>query len=342
MKRFIVAGLIFAASLLVIAAGAAGPSGYHLAKTYKVGGEGGWDYLTFDGATGRLFIARATRVMVLDADNGKLLGEIPDTPGVHGIALAPELGRGFTSNGRGNSVTIFDLASLKVLGTVETGKNPDAIAYDPATQRVFTFNGGSHDSTVIDAAKGAVAGMIALGGRPEFAVADGKGAIFANLEDKSEIVAIDSRKLTLTARWPLAPCEEPTGLAIDREHRRLFSGCSNKLMAIVDADSGRLLATLPIGRGVDATAFDPKTALAFSSNGEGTLTVIHEESPKKFSVVENVPTQRGARTMALDPKTHRVFLVTAEYGPSAAGTAENPRPRPTTVPGTFVVLVVER
>jgi DNA-binding beta-propeller fold protein YncE len=280
--------------------------------------------------------------MVLDADSGKLLGEISDTPGVHGIALTPELGRGFTSNGRGNNVTIFDLASLKVLGTVETGKNPDAIVYDPATQRVFTFNGGSHDSTAIDAAKGAVVGTIALGGRPEFAVADGKGAIFANLEDKSEIVAIDSRKLTLTARWLLAPCEEPTGLAIDREHRRLFAGCNNKLMAVVDADGGRLLATLPIGRGVDATAFDPETALAFSSNGEGTLTVVHEESPEKFTVVENVPTQRGARTMALDPKTHRIFLVTAEYGPAPTPTAENPRPRPIIVPGTFVVLVVER
>jgi DNA-binding beta-propeller fold protein YncE len=328
--------------LLALAAGATGPSGYHLAKTYKLGGEGGWDYLTFDAATGRLFIARATRVMVVDAGTGKLLGEIPDTPGVHGIALAPELGRGFTSNGRGNAVTIFDLASLKLLGTVETGKNPDAIAYDPATQRVFTFNGGSDDSTAIDAAKGTVAGTLALGGRPEFAVADGQGPIFANLEDKSEIVAIDSRKLSVTARWPLAPCEEPSGLAIDREHRRLFSGCANKLMAIVDAASGRVLATLPIGRGVDAAAFDPGTALAFSSNGEGTLTVIHEDSPEKFSVVENVPTQRGARTMALDPKTHRIFLVTAEYGPAPAATAENPRPRPTIVPGSFVVLVVER
>ena len=333
---------IFAALLLALAAGAAGPSGYHVAKTYKIGGEGWWDYLTFDGAAGRLFIARATRVMVVDAGTGKLLGEIPDTPGVHGIALAPELGRGFTSNGRGNSVTIFDLASLKVLGTVESGKNPDAIAYDPATQRVFTFNGGSDNSTAIDAAKGTVAGTIALGGRPEFAVADGQGAIFANLEDKSEIVAIDTRKLVVTARWPLAPCEEPTGLAIDREHRRLFSGCANKLMAIVDAASGRLLATLPIGRGVDATAFDPETAFAFSSNGEGTLTVIHEDSPEKFSVVENVPTQRGARTMALDPKTHRIFLVTAEYGPVPATTAENPHPRPGIVPGSFVVLVVER
>ena len=333
---------IFAALLLALAAGAAGPSGYHVAKTYKLGGEGWWDYLTFDGATGRLFIARATRVMVVDAGTGKLLGEIPDTPGVHGIALAPELGRGFTSNGRGNAVTIFDLASLKVLGTVETGKNPDAIAYDPATQRVFTFNGGSDDSTAIDAAKGAVAGTLALGGRPEFAVADGQGAIFANLEDKSEIVAIDTRKLVVTARWPLAPCEEPSGLAIDREHRRLFSGCANKLMAIVDAASGRVLATLPIGRGVDAAAFDPETAFAFSSNGEGTLTVIHEDSPEKFSVVENVPTQKGARTMALDPKTRRVFLVTAEYGPAPAATAENPRPRPGIVPGSFVVLVLER
>jgi DNA-binding beta-propeller fold protein YncE len=328
-------------ALLATCVAAPGP-GYHLLNTYKLGGDGGWDYLTFDGDAHRLFIARATRVMVVDADSGKLLGEIPDTPGVHGIALAPEFGRGFISNGREGTVTIFDLKTLKSLGKVQTGDNPDAILYDPATKRVFTFNGRSHDSTAIDAAKGGVVGTIKLDGKPEFAVSDGKGEIFVNIEDKSELVALDARKLEVKSRWPLAPCEEPSGLAIDLKNRRLFSGCSNKLMAILDADSGKLLATLPIGEGVDATKFDPETNFAFNSCWDGTMTVIREDSPSKFSVAETVPTQKGARTMALDPKTHRVFTVTANFGPPPAPTPENPHPRPTILPDSFVVLVLGR
>jgi DNA-binding beta-propeller fold protein YncE len=280
--------------------------------------------------------------MVLDADAGTLVGELPDTPGVHGVALAPELGRGFTSNGRGATVTIFDLKSLRALGQAKTGTNPDAIVYDPASKRVFTFNGGSADATAIDAASGAVAGTIALNGRPEFAVADGAGRIYVNLEDKSKLLALDSRRPAVVSRWPLAPCEEPSGLAMDVRHQRLFIGCANQLMAVADALSGRIITTLPIGRGVDANAFDPETSLAFSSNGDGTLTVVREESPDKFTVVENVATQRGARTMALDPKTHNIFLVTAEFGPLPAPTPENPRPRPAIVPGSFVVLVFGR
>jgi DNA-binding beta-propeller fold protein YncE len=323
---------------LTRAAEAAG--NYHLIKKAVLGGEGFWDYLTLDSAARRLYISRATRVMVLDADNYATVGEIPNTEGVHGIALAPDLGRGFTSNGRANSVTIFDLKTLKVLGQVKTGQNPDAILYDPATHRVFTFNGRSGDSTAIDAGAGTVAGTIALGGRPEFAAADGKGMVYANLEDKSEVVELDSRALSVKAHWPLAPCEEPSGMAMDREHRRLFIGCHNRMMAVVDADSGRVIATPPIGEHVDANAFDPGTGLAFSSNGDGTLTVVHEDSPVKFSVVANVPTQRGARTMALDLTTHKVFLVTAEFGPPPAATPDQPRPRPTMQPGTFALLVV--
>ena len=318
----------------------AADSGYHVVKTYKLGGEGGWDYLNLDSASRRLYISRATHVIVIDADSGKPVGDIPDTPGVHGIALAPELGRGFVSNGREGTVTIFDIDSLKLIAKVKVGDNPDAILYDPATKRVFTFNGKSQDSTAIDAAKGTVLGTIKLEGKPEFAASDGKGMIFVNIEDKSQLDAIDPAKLEVKSRWPLAPCEEPSGLAIDRKNRRLFAGCDNKMMAVVDADSGKVIATPAIGDGVDATAFDEGTGLAFASCGEGVLTVVREESPSKFNVVENVKTQQGARTLALDEKTHQVFVVTANFGPPPAPTADNPHPRRTILPDTFVVLVV--
>jgi len=279
--------------------------------------------------------------VVIDADTGKSVGDIADTPGVHGIALAPELGRGFTSNGREGTVSIFDIKTLATNSKVKVGENPDAILYDPASKRVFTFNGRSQDSTAIDAATGKVVGTIKLDGKPEFAATDAKGGIWVNIEDKSELVAIDPNKLEVKAKWPLAPCTEPSGLAIDRKKRRLFAGCDNKMMAVVDADSGKVLATPPIGDGVDATAFDPETGLAFAScGGDGVLTVVREDSPDKFSVAENVPTQKGARTMALDTKTHKVFVVTAQFGPRPAPTADNPHPRPAILPDSFVVLVV--
>ena len=325
---------------LVATFSSAADPGYHVIKTYKLGGEGGWDYLNLDSSSRRLYISRATHVMVIDADSGKPVGDIPDTPGVHGIALAPELGRGFISNGREGTVTIFDLESLKLITKVKAGDNPDAILYDPATKRVFTFNGKSHDSTAIDAAKGTVLGTIKLEGKPEFAVSDGKGEIFVNIEDKSQLDAIDPTKLEVKSRWPLAPCEEPSGLAMDRKNRRLFAGCDNKMMAVVDADTGKVLATPAIGDGVDATAFDEGTSLAFASCGEGVLTVVREESPAKFSVAENVKTQEGARTLALDAKTHQVFVVTAKFGPPPAPTSENPHPRHSILPDSFVVLVV--
>ena len=326
--------LLFATTLAVAA-----DSGYHLINTFKIGGDGGWDYLIADSSARRVYISRATHVIVIDADSGKPVGDIPDTPGVHGIALAPELGRGFISNGRENTVTIFDLKTLKAITKVKAGENPDAILYDPASKRVFAFNGRSHDATAIDAASGSVLGTIKLEGKPEFAVSDGKGGVFVNIEDKSQIDAIDPAKLEIKASWPLAPCDEPSGLAIDRKNHRLFAGCDNKMMAVVDADTGKVIATPAIGEGVDANAFDPGTALAFASCGEGVLTIVHEESPTKFSVTENVATQSGARTMALDEKTHNVYLVTAKFGPPPAPTADNPHPRRSILPDTFVVLV---
>ena len=331
---------VLSVSLAAVALAAAGP-GYHITTTFKVGGEGGWDYLTADASARRLYISRGTHVIVLDLDSGKNVGDIPDTPGVHGIALAPELGKGFTSNGREGTVTIFDIKTLAPSGSkVKVGENPDAILYDAATKRVFTFNGRSHDSSAIDAETGKVLGTIPLDGKPEFAASDGKGEIFVNIEDKSELDAIDPNKLEVKAKWPLAPCTEPSGLSIDRKNRRLFVGCDNKMMAVVDADSGKVLATPAIGEGVDATAFDEETGLAFASCGEGVLTVVKEDSPSNFSVAENIPTQQGARTMALDSKTHNAYVVTAKFGPPPAPTADNPHPRRSIVPDSFVVLVV--
>jgi YVTN family beta-propeller protein len=317
-------------------------SGYHLARKVTLGGEGGWDYLTLEAKARRLYISRSSHVMVLDADSGQMVGDIPNTAGVHGIAVVSELNRGFTSNGRDSTVTVFDLKTLRVLKQISVGKNPDAIIYDPASKRIFTFNGTSRDATVIDAKSETIVGAMPLDGRPEFAVSDGKGRVYVNLEDKSVVAALDSRRLTVEARWPLAPGEEPTGIAMDRQHRRLFVGCANRLMVVMNADNGQIITSLPIGSGVDATAFDSEMNLAFSSNGDGTLTVIHEDSPGKFRVIQDVVTQKGARTMALDSKTHRIYLVTAAFGPPPAPTPERPRPRPSLVPGSFTLLVVSR
>ncbi|HLW73843.1 MAG TPA: YncE family protein [Gammaproteobacteria bacterium] len=320
---------------------------YQLTHTFKLGGDGGWDYLAYDPAGKRLFISRATRVMVVDPEKGAVLAEIPNTPGVHGIALAQDLGKGFTSNGQESTVTVFDLKTLKETARIKvTGQGPDAILYDPASQRVFTFNGHSDNSTVIDATNDKVVGTIPLDGRPEFAAADGAGHVYVNIEDKSELSAIDARKMSVTATWSLAPCQEPSGLAMDAKDRRLFSGCDNKLMAVSDADQGKVIATLPIGEGVDACGFDPETQLAFSSNGhDGTLTVIHEDAPDTFSVVENAATQKFARTMALNRDDHDVYLVTADVKvtPAPAGaTGAAARPKRDVLPGSFTLLVMHR
>ena len=314
------------------------PSGYRLVKTIKVGGEGFWDYLNFDSPTRRLFISRGSKVMVLNVDTEKIVGEIPDTPGVHGIAFAPDLGKGFTSNGMAGTISIFDLKTLQVTGHAQAEMNPDCIIYDPATKRVFAMNGRSGSATVLDADTGMVVGTIQIGGKLEFAAADGKGHVYVNVENKSEEVEIDSQNMTVMAHWPLDPCKDPSGLAIDAKNRRLFAGCGNKMMAVINADSGRVIATPAIGAGVDANAFDPASGYAFASCGSGVLSIVHEDSPDQFSVVEDVPTQQGARTMVLDPRTHEVYLVTAQFAPPAAPTPDNPRPRPSLVPDSFVVL----
>ncbi len=342
MERHKIVATVLTAVALAGSMARAADAPYRIAARLTPGGEGGWDYLTVDAAGRRLFLSRATRVQVVDLVGGKLLSEISGTEGVHGIALAPEFGAGFTSNGRGNSVTVFD---LKTLATVETvrldARNPDAILYEPVSKRVFTFNGGSRDATAIDAARRAVVGTIPLAGKPEFAVADGKGKVFVNIEDKGTLTQLDAATLKVEADWSLAPCEEPSGLAMDAEHRRLFSVCGNKLMAVSDADAGKVIATLPIGGGVDGAAFDPAKGLAFSSNGAGSVTVVREETPQKFSVLTDVPTQRGARTIALDPGTHRLYLPTASFGPPPSPSPANPRGRPPMVPDSFVVLVLE-
>jgi YVTN family beta-propeller protein len=326
----------------VLIAGTAAAQEYKLARTVKLGGEGGWDYPAVDGAARRVYVSRGSHVMVLDADTLQVVGDLPDTPGVHGIAIAGELGKGFTSNGRANTLTVFDTKTLKATGEVKAGTNPDAILYDSFTQRVFAFNGRSGDVTVVDAKTGAVAATIPIGGKLEFGQTDGKGQVFVNVEDRNEIVALDAKQMKVLAHWPIAPCEEPSGLALDTAHRRLFSVCGNKLMAVVNADTGKVVTTLPIGAGTDGAAFDPATQDAFSSNGEGTLTVVHESTPDKFAVVQTVTTQRSARTVALDPKTGRLLMPAAELGPPPAATPEQPRPRPTVVPGSFALVVVSR
>jgi YVTN family beta-propeller protein len=307
---------------------------FQVVKTLPIGGAGGWDYPTFDSAGHRLFITRGTRVLVVDADTGKQLGEIPSTEGVHGVALANDQGRGFTSNGRSSTVTVFDLKTLNVLTTVKVGDSPDAIVYDQHSHRVFTFNGGK-GSTAIDAASAKVVGSVPLNGEPEFAVADGQGTVFVNIADKHQLVAFDTTKLTVSHTWNLEDCEEPTGLSLDSEHHRLFAGCRNRKLAVIDSQTGRAIASLPIGAGVDGTAFDPRFQTVFSSNGSGTLTVIRELSPDKFEVAQNLSTARGARTMTFDSSTHTVYLISAKVSPSSPAAG-----RPTYEPESFFVLVV--
>jgi len=307
--------ILFVSIVCLVSLGvSASDSGYKIIKKIPIPGQGGWDYLTVDEGNRRLYVSHGTEVEVLDVDSLEIVGKIPDTPGVHGIAIAPESGRGFVSNGQASTVTIFDLKTLKTLGEVPTGKKPDAIIYDPATARIFAFNGASNSATVIEAADGKVAGTVDLGGGPEFAAADGAGYVFNNLEDESQVLKINSRTLKVEQRWFTAPCESPSSMAIDRANRRLFVGCRSHVMAVLDADSGKVITTLPIGDHVDASAFDPETKLVFNSCGDGTLAVFHQDSPDKYSLVENVKTAPRAKTMALDPKTHRVFLSTAEDG----------------------------
>ena len=330
--------------LALLAAGclAASAQQFKLNHSIHIGGTGGWDYLATDSQARRLYVSHNTEVDVVDLDSEKIVGKITGADGVHGIALAPESNRGYISSGRDNKILVFDLKTLKVVSSVKAGSNPDGIVYEPANDRVLAFNGHSKDATILDAATG-MTHTIALDGKPEFAVADGNGVVFVNIEDKSEIQKIDVKTLKVESTWPLSPCESPSGLAIDRASRRLFSVCDNKMMAIVNADSGKVIATPAIGEGPDAAAFDPQLKVAFSSNGEsGTLTVVREQGNDKYGVLETVTTKAGARTMALDEKTHKIYLSDAGFGPAPAATADHPHPRRPIEPGSFSVLVVER
>lgn len=331
MRRALLTALGALSSAALVFAAA---TGYHILGEIAIGGEGGWDYLSVDSAARRLYVSHATHVVVVDLDSNKVVGDIPDTPGVHGIAVAADLGKGFISNGRGGNVTMFDLKTLKPIGEkIPTGENPDDITYDKGSARVFVFNGRSNSATVIDAKTGKVAATIPLAGKPEFAVSDGKGHVYNNLEDKNQLVEIDAAKATVTKTIPLTGCDGPSGMAYDVKDRRLFSVCSNRVMTVTDPDAGKVLSTVPIGAGSDGVAFDNGTGYAMSSNGDGTLTIV-SQTGGKWDVLENIATERGARTIAVDEKTHKVYSPTAKTAPSAAGG------RATFVPNTFKVLMI--
>jgi YVTN family beta-propeller protein len=323
-------------------------SAYHLLKTYMFGAAPGsameyFDYITVDPAARRVYLSRGSAVQVMDADTGALVGYIPGFKRQHGVALAPEFNRGFISDGILAQVTIFDLKTLKTLGEAKAEPDTDCIVYDPVSKRVFTMNGDSHSSTVIDAKTGAVIKTIDLAGSPEFAVADGKGVVYANLANKNQVVAMDARTLEVKSRWPTAPSGGSTALAMDREHRRLFSAGRNpQMLVVMDADNGKIIQSFPITAGTDATAYDPETKLIYVSTREGNIHVFHEDSPDRYSVVDTVKTQVGAKTMGLDSKTHNLFLDTSDFGPAPAPTAERPNPQPAAVLGTFRVLVYGR
>jgi DNA-binding beta-propeller fold protein YncE len=342
MKQLLPRLLCLLALVPLAAAQAAGAPHYHLTHQVALPGDEGWDYLLYDQAGRRLFVSHGSRVLVVDGEKLTVTGEITDTPGVHGIALAPDLGRGYISAGRAGTVVVFDLKTLARLKEIKvTGENPDAILYDPATHRVLTFNGRGRNVTAIDARTDEVVGTVAVDAKPEFAATDAKGRVYVNLEDRNSLAALDPQKVSVLSVWPLAGCEEPSGLAIDAAHRRLIPVCGNKVMAVVNATSGKVLGTAPIGAGVDAAAYDPGTRLAFASCGEGVLTVVRIGSSGRPEVVESVTTQRGARTMALDLEKHRVFLVTADFSPPPAASPEQPHPRPSIAPGSVRLLVLE-
>jgi DNA-binding beta-propeller fold protein YncE len=333
MRKLLATALLVTGSVLGL--GAQNP-GYHFVTQIPVPGDTGWDYLVVDAAAHRLYVSHGVQVVVIDTQTNHIVGTIDDTPGVHGVALADDLGRGFTSNGRENTSTIFDLKTLKPIQKVQTEANPDAILYEPGRHEVYTFNGRGRSASVFDATSGKVVATVSLGGKPESGAADPRaGRVYVNIEDRSEIKVIDTATHTVTATWPIAPGEEASGMAIDLAHHRIFIGCDNKLMLMIDSTTGKVLGQVPIGEGVDANRYDAGTMLAFSSNGEGTVTIAHEDSPEKLSVVQTLTTTRGARTMALDTSTHTIYLAAADYEPQAPGAAGRPKAKP----GSFRILV---
>ena len=334
------AAAVTAILCLALAGGLQGQDGpYHAGKEIPIGGEGGWDYLTIDSAAHRLYVSHGTHAVVIDTQSNAVVGDIPDTPGIHGVAIAADLGRGFTSNGRENKAGIFDLKTLKLIQKVDTGENPDAILYEPAKKEIYTMNGRGKSATVIDAQTGKVVATVPLEGKPESAQADSKaGKVYINMEDLNSIKVIDTATHTVTATWPAAPCEAATGMAFDAATHRLFLGCDNKLMVMVDSTTGSVVYSVPVGAGVDSTWFDPTTRLAFTSNGgAGTVTVAHEDSPSLLKVVQTLKTRPGARTMALDPATHTIYLAATDYEPQPAGS----KGRAKAVVGTFRVLTYQ-
>ena len=338
-RRFLGAAALGIAGILALPIyGTAGS--YKLLKEIPVGGEGGWDYLTVDESARRLYVSHATKVEVIDIDKEAVVGQIADTAGVHGIAVAPRLGLGFTSNGRENKASIFDLSTLKTTSKVDTGENPDAILYEEGQEEVYTFNGRGRSATVFKAKTGKVMATIPLSSKPEFSVADTQaGRIYCNLEDKSAVAVIDAKAHKVLSTWPIAPGEEPSGMAYDAQNKRLFLGCGNKLMVMMDSETGKVLSSVPIGQGVDATKFDSGTMLAFCSCGDGTVTIAHEDSPDKLTVVQTIKTEPRARTMALDTKTHKIYLASARFGAATDQPSGGKKGRPSAVPGTYKVLV---
>ena len=345
-------GRITSGALFVMLGGfsllAAATNEYHLLKKYAFPAAPGstreyFDYITVDADSRRVYISHGTEIKVINADTGELVGDITGLQQDHGVAVASEFGRGFISDGAQGKVIIFDLQTLKVVGEAKADKDADCVIYDPFSKRVFVMDGDPHNSTVIDAKSGSVVGTIELGGGPEFAVADGKGTVYINLEDKSEIVAVDSSSLKIKSRWPVAPAGAPTALAMDVQHHRLFSaGRDPQMLVVFDSDSGKVLQSFPISGGVDAAAYEPETGLIFASTREGFVHVFHEDSPEKFSEAGTIKTELGAKTMGLDTKTHKLFLDTAEFAPAPAPTADNPHPRAAPIPGTFHILVYGR
>jgi hypothetical protein len=338
--RFVAVALtfIFAPTLW-----AQSPTLYRVTHTYVLGGDGRWDYVTPDAPNHRVFIGRQNRVMVVDANDGHLLGEVTGVDGAHGVALVDHTGHGFATSGNDGSVLMFDLKTFKVLAKIPAAEDADAILYDRPSDRVFTFNGDAHSSTVVDPNEGKRVGTIDLEGKPESGVSAGDGRIFVNLEEDNQVVQIDARSSTVTRRWSTEPCREPVAMAIDPEHHRLFSGCRSGQMAVSDYEAGKVVATAPIGSGVDGAGFDPETGDAFASCADGTLTVLHQEGPDTYRFVETVRTAEGARTMGLDPTTHRIYVVSADFGPAPTeATPDNPRKRPPVLPGSFKMMVIER
>ncbi len=339
LKSIVLSGsIVFAAAVPTLAAAQAP---YKILDRWTIGGEGGWDYLAADAPAHRLYVTHATKLEVVDTQSGKMVGSITGMQGLHGVVFDADGKVGYISDGKANAVIVFDRSSLAKLATIPTGTNPDGMTFEPVTKTVWAFNGRSSNASVIDTAERKVIATIALPGKPEFPVADGKGTVFANIEDKNEIVRMDAATKKVTATWPLAGCDSPSGLAMDEAGRRLFAVCDGKKMAVVDADSGKVLATPPIGDGPDAAGYDAERKLAFSSNGDGTLTVV-DASGTSYPVLQTVKTERGARTMAFDSANGRIYLVTAQFGPAPAATAAMPHPRPTILPGSFTVLVVGR